>query len=333
MPSLWTALSASTRGNWHETIGQKNQDSVRVQPGPHGSVLLAVSDGHGGAHSFRSDRGSAFAVECATRLLARFLTRLGPDVPLGRLRHQMATAWPRQIVHQWRKAVRADVRADPFTPLDFAAFPEPVPATPPDGNWPYSAFLAYGATLLVAALTRDHVICAQLGDGDILTVTGAGEVNRPLERHHAFYQEQSASLCTHGAPREFQVAVLPVRTLHPALVMLSSDGYANCFGNDEGFFKVGSDLLHYAHERGRDFLAEHLGAWLHDSSRDGSGDDISVALGLRRGALGGSSRSGLNRPAEPAANPDESAAGPVEEPFIDDSSALENPDAEADPAA
>lgn len=282
MPSLWTALGASTRGNWHETTGQANQDAVRVQAGPHGSSLLAISDGHGGAHSFRSERGSALAVACATRLLAGLLLRLGPAVPLSCLRHQMQTAWPHQVVLEWRRAVRADVRAHPFSPLDFAAFPEPMPATPPGGDWPYSAFLAYGATLLVAALTRDFVIFAQLGDGDILTVTSSGEVGRPLVRHHDFYQEQSASLCTHGAAREFQVAVLPLRAHRPALVMLSSDGYANCFGNDEGFFKVGSDLLRYARDRGSRFLASHLGAWLHDSSRDGSGDDISVALGLRR---------------------------------------------------
>ena len=282
MSSLWTGLGASTRGNWHETTGQANQDAVRVQAGPAGSMLLAVSDGHGGAHSFRSERGSALAVACATRLLAAFLLRLGPHVPLSCLRHQMQVAWPHQVVLEWRRAVRADVGAHPFSPLDFAAFPEPMPATPPGGNWPYSAFLAYGATLLVAALTRDFVIFAQLGDGDILTVTASGEVGRPLQRHHDFYQEQSASLCTHGAAREFQVAVLPRRAHRPSLVMLSSDGYANCFGNDEGFFKVGSDLLRYARDRGSRFLASHLGAWLHDSSRDGSGDDISVALGLRR---------------------------------------------------
>jgi hypothetical protein len=282
MPSLWTALCASTRGNWHETTGQANQDSVQVQAGPHGSMLLAVSDGHGGSHSFRSDRGSALAVACATRRLAGLLRKLGPGVPLSCLRHQMRTAWTHQVILDWREAVRADVLAHPFSPIDFAAFPDPMPATPPKGEWPYSAFLAYGATLLVAALTRDFAIYAQLGDGDILTVTVGGQVARPLVRHHDFYQEQSASLCTHGAAREFQVAVVPLRTHRPALVMLSSDGYANCFGNDEGFFKVGSDLLHYARDRGDGFLANHLGAWLHDSSRDGSGDDISVALGLRR---------------------------------------------------
>ena len=69
--------------------------------------------------------------------------------------------------------------------------------------------------------------------------------------------------------------------------MLSTDGYANCFGHDDGFFKVGTDLLGYARERGRNFVATHLEAWLEQSSRDGSGDDITVALALHDGALHG----------------------------------------------
>ena len=160
-----------------------------------------------------------------------------------------------------------------------------MPETPPDREWPFSAYLAYGATLLAVALSRHYLIYAQLGDGDILTVKPDGSVERPLMRYHDFYDEQSASLCTHGAAGEFQTAVLTTRGHEPSLVMLSSDGYANCFGNDEGFFKVGSDLLAYAHERGHDFLDRHLAAWLHDSSRDGSGDDITVAMAIRRGTL------------------------------------------------
>jgi serine/threonine protein phosphatase PrpC len=190
-------------------------------------------------------------------------------------------------VAEWRLAVRADVLAHPFRPLDFAHLPEVVPATPREGEWPFSAYLAYGATLLVAAVTHDHVICAQLGDGDILAVTSDGWVRRPLNRRHDFYDAESASLCTHGAPREFQVAVEPLRAGRPAAIMLSSDGYANCFGHDEGFFKVGTDLLSYSRERGRGFVKEHLGSWLRQSSRDGSGDDITVALALRRSALRG----------------------------------------------
>jgi hypothetical protein len=285
MPATWTALSATARGNWHETTGQKNQDAVRVQPGPFGGMILAVSDGHGGSRSFRSDRGAAMAVEIAGRLLGRLVARLGPDAPVSRVRRHMEASWRHRVVEDWRRAVRADVRAHPFSLLDFAAFPEPMPATPAAGEWPFGAYLAYGATLLAVALTPYYLIYAQLGDGDILAVRADGSVARPLHRHHDFYDEQSASLCTNGAPHEFQTVVQPARGQRPALVMLSSDGYANCFGNDVGFFKVGSDLLAYAHDRGRHFLAEHLEAWLHDSSRDGSGDDITVALAIRSDTL------------------------------------------------
>jgi hypothetical protein len=44
-------------------------------------------------------------------------------------------------------------------------------------------------------------------------------------------------------------------------------------------------MLAYANRHGRAFLGSHLEAWLKESSRDGSGDDISLALGLRRGTL------------------------------------------------
>jgi serine/threonine protein phosphatase PrpC len=285
MSTSWTALSASVRGSWHEKIGQKNQDAVRVRRGPFGSVIMAVSDGHGGPGSFRSDRGSRFAVSCGVRVLAQLLRRAGPEPSLSTLRGQMRNCWTHLMVAEWHRIVRKDVGKYPFQPLDFAHLPETAPATPPDRKWAFSAYLAYGATLLVAAVTRNYVIYAQLGDGDILTITDSGQVRRPLDLHHEFYGAESASLCTHGAAQEFQVSVRPLRAERPAAIMLSSDGYANCFGHDEGFFRVGIDLLKYARERGRTFVAQHLEAWLHQSSCDGSGDDISVALALRRVAL------------------------------------------------
>jgi hypothetical protein len=284
MVSTWTAISATVRGNWHEKTGQKNQDAVRVKfrHGQTGMLVMAVSDGHGSARSFRSDRGSELAVDCTVRLIDRFTKRFGHDAPLSLVRNQMKAKWWRELLADWRRAVRDDILADPFSPLDFAAFPEPPPDTTPGKEWPFSAYLAYGATLLVTVVTRHYVIYAQLGDGDILTVFPDGTVSRPLGRHHEFFASQSASLCTHGAIHEFQVRVVSARRHPPAAIMLSSDGYANCFGNDHGFFKVGSDLLAYAQERGTAFIAGQLPDWLRESSREGSGDDITVALAVRR---------------------------------------------------
>jgi hypothetical protein len=287
MSLRWTALSASVPGAFHERGGQGNQDAVRLTnpSGMDDVLLLAVADGHGSARSFRSDRGSALAAECALSELRRFIRRLGPYAPLSRVRNQAQSRWPNALLDAWKSAVRADLAAHPFSQLEFAAFPEPPPALKPGQDLPITAYLAYGATLLTVAITHRYILYSQLGDGDILTVYADGAVSRPLPRRHEFMANQTVSLCSHHAPGEFQTRVDALRGRAPALIMLSTDGYANCFGDDEGFFKVGSDFLSYLRLEGTDFVHGKLEDWLRQSSHDGSGDDITVGLAARTNAL------------------------------------------------
>lgn len=294
MSLRWTALSASVQGASHEQGGLGNQDAVRLK-NPSGAddvLLLAVADGHGSTRSFRSDRGSALAAECALRELGKFIRRLGPYAPLSRVRNQAKTLWPKALLAAWKSAVRAELVARPFTLFDFAPFPEPPPVVKPGEELPISAYLAYGATLLTVAVTPRYILYSQLGDGDILTVRADGVVSRPLPRLHEFMANQTVSLCSHHAYEEFQIRVDALRGAAPALIMLSTDGYANCFGDDEGFFKVGADLFTYLRLQGVDFVQEKLEAWLRQSSHDGSGDDITVGLAARANALPFSARSG-----------------------------------------
>ena len=287
MSLRWTALSASVQGASHEQGGHGNQDATRLK-NPFGAddvLLLAVSDGHGSARSFRSDRGAALAAECALRELRRFVQRLGPDAPLSRVRNQAKNRWPNALLAAWKSAVRADLAGHPFSPLDFAAYPEPPPVLKPGAELPVTAYLAYGATLIAVAITPRYILYSQLGDGDILTVRADGGVSRPLPRQHEFMANQTVSLCSRDAPLEFQIRVDALRGPVPALIMLSTDGYANCFGNDEGFFKVGGDFLSYLRTQGVGFVAEKLEGWLRQSSRDGSGDDITVGLAARANAF------------------------------------------------
>jgi hypothetical protein len=294
MSLRWTALSASVRGASHERGGQGNQDAVRLKnpSGANDVLLLAVADGHGSARSFRSDRGAAMAAECALRELRHFIRRLGPDAPLSRVRNQTKTRWPKTLIAAWKSAVRADLTARPFSQLEFAAFPESPPAVKPGEELPITAYLAYGATLLTVAVTPRYILYSQLGDGDILTVHADGVASRPLPRRHEFMANQTVSLCSHHAPDEFQIRVDALRGRAPAMIMLSTDGYANCFGDDEDFFKVGVDLLAYLRSEGVDFVGQKLEEWLRQSSHDGSGDDITVGLAARANALPFSARSG-----------------------------------------
>ena len=292
MSLRWTALGASVRGASHERNGLGNQDAVRLQnPGGADDILvLAVADGHGSTRSFRSDRGSAMAAECALAELTKFIRRLGPEAPLSRVRNQARLRWPGALLAAWKKAVREDLAKNPFTQMDFAAFPEPPPALKPGEDLPISAYLAYGATLVAVAITHRYILYSQLGDGDILTVHADGVVSRPLERRHEYLANQTVSLCSHHAPSEFQVRVDALRGRAPALIMLSTDGYANCFGDDHGFFKVGTDFLNYLKNEGTTFVQGKLLEWLKQSSHDGSGDDITVGLAARTNALPFSAR-------------------------------------------
>jgi serine/threonine protein phosphatase PrpC len=277
----WTALSASVRGASHEKTGQPNQDAVRSRnPGTgHEMLLMALADGHGSTRSFRSDKGSALAAETALRQLAKFVRRLGPDAPISKVRNQARTRLPKDLIAAWKAAVRADLAKNPFTFMDFAAYPEKPPVLKPGEDLPITAYLAYGATLLTMVVTSRYIIYTQLGDGDILTVRADGTVTRPLPRRHEYMSNQTVSLCSHHAHGEFQVQVDALRGgTAPALIMLSTDGYANCFGDDEAFFKVGADFLDYLRAEGPSFVRDKLADWLQQSSRDGSGDDITVGL-------------------------------------------------------
>jgi hypothetical protein len=292
MSLRWKALSASVRGASHELGGYANQDAVRLKnPSDSDDVLLlAVADGHGSARSFRSERGSAMAAECALRELLRFVRRLGPEAPLSQVRRQARALWPKALLAAWKSAVRADLAIHPFTLMDFAAFPDSPPVAKPGEDLPISAYLAYGATLISVAITHRYILYSQLGDGDILTVGTDGKVSRPWPRRHEFMANQTVSLCSHHAFDEFQIRVDPLRGPMPALVMLSTDGYANCFGDDEGFYKVGSDFLAYLRAEGTHFVGQKLEEWLRQSSHDGSGDDITVGLAVRTNTLPFSAR-------------------------------------------
>jgi len=285
--SKWTALGASVRGALHEENNLNNQDAIRLgNPSSTDDFLvIAIADGHGSSRSFRSERGSAMAAECAVSMLRQFVRRLGPSAPLSRVRSQARTRWPQAMITAWKNAVHADLAKNPFSPLDFAAFPEPPPVIKLDEELPGAAYLAYGATLVALAVTRRYILYSQLGDGDILTIREGGIVSRPLPKKHEFMSNQTVSLCTHQAPMHFQIQVDPCRADAPAMIMLSTDGYANCFGSEETFFTVGADLLGYQHSHGLPLVGKMLEQWLRESSQDGSGDDITVGLAARSGSI------------------------------------------------
>ena len=89
---------------------------------------------------------------------------------------------------------------------------------------------------------------------------------------------ETTSMCSARAATDFRWSVISMAEPAPKLIVVSTDGYANSFRDDEGFCQVGNDLLALIRSEGLDAVTASLETWLDEASRHGSGDDVTVAL-------------------------------------------------------
>lgn len=265
--SSWVTFGASARGASHVLRHAPNQDAYACRAGDAlaGRVIAAVADGHGDPLHFRSGEGARFAVEVAVELLQN----VGFD--------SEAALLPERIVEAWTKRVSAHLAAHPFTDADWqvlrdahrGAAVEEVRGAPS---------IAYGSTLLASAATGESVVMLQIGDGDLLSVLPDGRTTRPLPGDARLHHNMTTSLCGSGAARDFRMGRIAAPETLPALLVLSTDGYANSFNTDEDFMRVGADLLGLLRSEGPARVEKKLAGFLTDASKHGSGDDVTLAL-------------------------------------------------------
>ncbi|MEJ5308246.1 MAG: protein phosphatase 2C domain-containing protein [Anaerolineae bacterium] len=276
----WRVVGRSVQGASHARGGVPNQDAIQWFPesgvGP--PLILSVSDGHGSPRNFRSDVGAQFAVAEVTNLMRELLLAGQPDpAKLSTIKRTAEERLPREIVRRWRAAVDRHLADNPITEAELEMLekrrdPKARRAIEKDPH------IAYGATLLSVLITSGFILYLQLGDGDILTVADNGEVTRPMTRDPRLMANETTSLCMDEAWREVQIKFQALYGPHPALVLLSTDGYANSFVNDAAFLKVGSDILDILRTDGLESVEQNLSGWLQDASAAGSGDDITMGI-------------------------------------------------------
>jgi serine/threonine protein phosphatase PrpC len=289
----WRAVGGTVVGASHLRAGIPNQDAIRLPTAEDLTFIVAVSDGHGSPKCFRSDRGSRYAIAAAVLVATELLERTrGEDVT--RLAERTAEWVPRELARRWREAVELDLVLSPLTVGELDAL-EARDGASARSFVVANPLLVYGATVLVAVVEEQFLMFAQLGDGDILVVSEAGEVTRPLPKDERLFANETTSLSSPSAERDFRVAVHALSASQPALVLLSTDGYANSFRDEAGFLKVGADLLEMIGASGLDAIARDIPTWLEDTSRMGSGDDVTLAIICRTDAI--------RAPAAPAAAP------------------------------
>jgi hypothetical protein len=259
-------LGASIQGAAHKRKNKPNQDAITWQQNVPGElpVIMAVADGHGSSKSFRSQKGSDFAVKVAINTLNDFLSNIDCLSNVTSIKRLAEDKLSREIVDRWLKIVNHDLNNNPFTEEEKALLG--------DNN-----AVAYGTTLLAALVTNAFILFLQLGDGDILIVSEDDNVSRAIPKDPNLIANETTSLCSPEAWRDVRFVFLSVNNF-PKMIMLSTDGYSNSFNDDQDFFKVAFDLKKLLEENPLEFLSSNIDLWLNETSEKGSGDDVTTGI-------------------------------------------------------
>ncbi|OUD15754.1 hypothetical protein TPSD3_01650 [Thioflexithrix psekupsensis] len=260
----WLTLGASIRGPQHVRGDLPNQDALKYTCPNDLPLFFAIADGHGSKRSMRSDWGSRCAVECASEILSGLKNN---ELFLSEIKNQATTKFPKTLLKQWRHAVHEHYdNVQPFTLAEREILGDANP------------LLAYGTTLLTVVVTETFIGYWQLGDGDILAVWRDGRVDRPLSKDARFIANETTSLCSPDAWKEFRVLIQPLIDDPPDLILLCTDGYSNSFVEEDDFFQAGRDFLALLENEGMAFVQHNLENWLAQTAQAGSGDDTTLGL-------------------------------------------------------
>jgi Protein phosphatase 2C len=274
--SVWRCTGKSVKGASHVRNELPNQDAIKWHPdlGEGLPIIVAVSDGHGSAKNFRSDRGSQLAVKTTTAIVQNFLTS-------NEAIEAKVKELPKLLVDEWKKRVMEDWENNPFQDIEYQRLIKKegeIAKLTIEKN----PVIAYGATLLAVVVTEFFILYLQLGDGDILCVDSSNQVSSPIKPDPRLIANETTSLCMEQAEKEFRFEFESypqgIPDNMPSLILISTDGYANSFPSDTEFQKIGRDYRQMIQEQGIKNLEEQLEKLLGETSRSGSGDDITLGI-------------------------------------------------------
>jgi hypothetical protein len=266
--TAWQVITGSARGSAHRASGLPNQDAVASQDGP-GGVVAAIADGHGHIRHFRSADGAALAVGIACRVASRATAGLAADAAGDEEAALAGQEVARAVLAGWRSAVADQLGARPYTKEEQFVL----------GLADDSPLIPYGATLLVAVITGRWLVCAQIGDGDMLAVRPDGSSFSPVAGDDRLDGRRTTSLCQPDALASFRTGAHDLGRAPLAALLLATDGYGNAQADEPWQPGVGRDLAGFAACHDRDWFGQEVPGWAERcASAEGSGDDATIAL-------------------------------------------------------
>ncbi|MDM7953240.1 MAG: protein phosphatase 2C domain-containing protein [Cyanobium sp. CZS 25K] len=299
MVNRWVApIGASRPGAAHRRSGRPCQDAVlcRELRGVDGQpvMLMAVADGHGGRRYRRSEVGSRLACEAAQAAVEGALAARPLAEGNGSWSRWLERDLPEAIARRWLEAVEAHWHSDP-------------------GEGGFEPLL-YGSTLGLVVMTPRWWGHTGLGDWDLVRVEADGRARLLQEETEPTATgEATCSLCQPRAAALFA----PRSALHPitaadgdVALVLCTDGIRKSCATDGDFLTLAAWLARCG-AGSEPEGAGTLQAALDRISREGSGDDVTVAIGCI-GSLGEGSPEPPPAALAKAASPAAAQAAPTQ---------------------
>ncbi|NCC02138.1 MAG: protein phosphatase 2C domain-containing protein [Clostridia bacterium] len=264
-----SVIGKSVIGASHIRSGKECQDSFHIDRYDDGCIVIAVADGHGSNSCPYSRSGSTIAVNTFCAAVRSLHDSYSDSL------YALQTYFNREgeinfaqsIEHEWkRRVLKTHSNAKREVPL--------TDSKEKDSN---AIYMQYGTTLLGLFIAPEFTFAFQLGDGDIMRITN-DKIGQVIQSDKILGVE-THSLCKRNSWKSAISSVSRIDELElPTLYMLSTDGLANSYLNDDEFQKTCRDYYALIQEHGTSEIEQHLQEWLSETSANGCGDDITVVF-------------------------------------------------------
>lgn len=260
-------IGQSIQGVSHISENIPCQDACNITTLQDGTIIIAVADGHGSAKCKYSDIGAKLATDVfLEEISCLFQTTDEREELIHLLRQEESFYLSKHICKQWNKKVESSYEQIKQSDIENQVI------TPE-----FSTDL-FGTTLLGLVVAHDFVFAMQIGDGDMVFVDNLG-VQRILEPAK-FLGVETYSLSNEEAWKNsisyFQR--LEFEKKAPCAFIVSTDGFSNSFINDKEYFISCKGYFDNIMNYGAEAVQDNLEEWLHETSKEGCGDDITLVM-------------------------------------------------------
>ena len=227
-------------------------------------IILAVADGHGSEKHSKSDIGAQQAVNVAVDIFSKFVNEeLLYKKQCSENLLSILNNYSLLIKTNWTKLVIQDY-------FNFAEIEVSVDMT-------INQILElYGTTLLVTIITKDKIICWQLGDGDIVIVNGSNKkAITVFEEDSGVWGTETYSLCSKYYSKHIKIFHKNIDEHYiPVLIFNATDGFKSGRA-DEIIHTFAINVYKKILESGWEDVIKNLPKYLTDNQHD---DDCTLGL-------------------------------------------------------